>query len=155
MPKFSDTKILPYSSEQMFNLVIDVARYPEFLPWITGATVLSKTNDQMQAELQIGYKFFRERYTSEIIMERPNRIDIKAIEGPFSKLDNTWSFRQMDDNHIQVDFFIDFEFDSPILSSMMSGVFEDAAKQMIKSFEERAAVLYGDKSPKVKQRNWQ
>ena len=151
MTKFTDSKMLPYSAEQMFNLVTDVARYPEFLPWVTSASVHDKVEDHMLAELQIGYKFFRESYTSEITMERPGRVEVRAIKGPFSKLENIWTFTPMDDNYIRVDFFIDFEFDSPILSSMMSGVFEDAARQMIKAFEQRAAELYGSNNHELVQ----
>lgn len=154
MTKFTDSKMLPYSAEQMFNLVTDVTRYPEFLPWITSAVVHDKTEEQMQAELQIGYKFFRESYTSEITMERPSRVEVRAIKGPFSKLENIWSFTPMDDNYLQVDFFIDFEFDSPILSSMMSGVFEDAARKMVQAFEQRAAELYEGQRPEIQQRQW-
>lgn len=143
MPKFTDQKVLPYSPEQMFSLVADVERYPEFLPWLVDVKVTDSSPEELTAVSKIGYKYFRESYTSKVTMDRPTRIDVQATRGPFKKLDTTWTFTELDDQNITVDFFIDFEFDSPILSSLMTTVFEDAAHQMIAAFEVRAHELYG------------
>jgi coenzyme Q-binding protein COQ10 len=142
MPTHAEKKILPYRAEQIFDLVADVERYPEFLPWVISATVVNRKETSFLADLSVGYKFFRESYRSEVVLHSPHRIDVNYINGPFRYLNNHWVFNQIDEKHVEIDFFIDFEFHSSFFQGMMQTVFSEVVKRMIQAFEKRASEVY-------------
>lgn len=144
MPTHAEKRVLPYSQEQMFNLVADVERYPEFLPWCVACRIReNETPDAFVADLIIGFKFVRERFTSLVALDRPDRIDVVYKEGPFRHLTNHWTFSADARGHCVIDFYIDFEFRSRTLQSLIGRLFNEAVKRMVNGFERRAKVLYG------------
>lgn len=149
MPTHAEKRVLPYSPEQMFNLVADVERYPEFLPWCVACRIRQKDSpDAFVADLIIGFKFVRERFTSLVALDRPDRIDVVYKEGPFRHLTNHWSFSADDQGHCIIDFYIDFEFRSRTLQSLIGRLFNEAVQRMVNAFERRANTLYGVRSPR-------
>lgn len=143
MPRHQETKVLPYSPEQMFDLVADVKRYPEFLPWVTGARIREQTDTLVVADLLVGFKMIRERYTSRVTLERPDRIDVAYTEGPFRHLENHWKFAPHPDG-CEIEFFLDFEFKSRLLQKVIGALFNEAVRKMVSAFESRARKLYGE-----------
>ena len=143
MSKFVEKKILPYTPEQMFNLVSDVAAYPQFLPWCVGARVYSQDEDSFDADVIIGFKMFREKFTSRVTLEQNCRVDVDYIKGPIKRLYNHWYFTEAEGGACQIDFEVDFEFKTAILNDLIGGVFEKATRKMMSAFEHRAAKLYG------------
>ncbi|TNE65866.1 MAG: type II toxin-antitoxin system RatA family toxin [Alphaproteobacteria bacterium] len=143
MPRYAEKKILPYSADQVFALVADVARYPEFLPWCVGARVYNRRDGQFDADVVIGFKMFRERFTSRVTFTPGTRVDVDYIKGPMKRLYNHWQFIQQEDGSCLVDFEVDFDFKSTLLNQMIGGLFGEACKRMVHAFEVRAAALYG------------
>ncbi len=142
MPKHQETKVLPYTPEQMFDLVADVERYPEFLPWVRGARISQRQGDVFHADLLVGFKMIRERYTSRVALDRPNCIDVTYTYGPFRYLENRWRFAPHPDG-CHIEFFLDFEFKSRFLQRVIGALFNEAVRKMVSSFEDRARDLYG------------
>ena len=142
MPTHAEKKVLRYSPEQMFDLVADVRRYPEFLPWCVGARILSPTEGELVADLTIGFKMFRETFRSRVTLERPGHIHVTYENGPFRYLNNHWRFKPVPQG-TEVDFFVDFEFRSRILQMAIGVVFNEAVRLMVRAFERRAMALYG------------
>ncbi|PZU08553.1 type II toxin-antitoxin system RatA family toxin [Sphingomonas sp.] len=142
MPKHSETRALPYAPEEMFDLVADVARYGEFLPWVVGVRVKSNSETEMVADLLVGFKALREKFTSRVTKERPGRIHVDYLDGPLSHLTNDWAFRPDGKGGCLVDFAVDFAFRSRMFEALAGQVFDRALRRMIGAFEERAAVLY-------------
>lgn len=142
MPSHSEQKILPYSAEQHFDLVVDIEKYPEFLPWCRAARVLERKEGEIRAELVISFAHMTERYTSCVVMNRPHAIDVTMVKGPFEHLVNRWKFTAME-NGTQIDFFIDFKFKSKILEKLIGSMFSKATDKMIDAFDARAKQLYG------------
>lgn len=143
MPKHSEKRVLPYTTEQLFDLVADVERYPEFLPWCKGARVLERNEGGIIADLIIGYKFFTERFRSEVTLNRPKTIDVKYLSGPLSHLVNHWEFKAKGKSSCEISFHVDFDFQSSILVGVMEIFFEKALLKMVAAFENRAKELYG------------
>jgi coenzyme Q-binding protein COQ10 len=146
MPTHAERQILPYRPEQLFDLVADVAKYPRFLPWCVAARVRSRTDNQIVADLTIGYGPFRETFTSRVTLSHPDRIDVRYEKGPFRYLNNHWLFNP----HAQgteVDFFVDFEFHSRILQAAIGLVFNEAVRRMVAAFHKRAIAVYGPAQP--------
>jgi len=153
MPTHSENRVLPFSAQQMFDLVLDVTHYPEFLPWCVATRVKSKDagdNGQMVADMAVGFKMLQERYTSRITFESPGaygegggegHIHVTDVGGPFKRLETDWRFRPHADG-CEVDFEIDFAFSSKLLESVMCGVFTDAAHKMMQAFVTRAEAVY-------------
>lgn len=147
MPNHAETRTMPYSAEQMFDLVADVARYPEFLPWCAAARVRSVTpegeREVMAADLVISFKVFRERFGSTVTLWRAgNEIITDYLDGPFKHLHSTWKFRDTDTG-CEVDFSVDFEFRNAILQKVIGVVFNEAMTRIVRAFEARAHDLYG------------
>ena len=142
MPTHAERKHLPYSAEQMFDLVADVDRYPAFLPWCVGAKVRSRTETELVADLTIGFGPFRESFTSRVQLERPNKATVKYEDGPFRYLNNQWTFKP-DPSGCEVNFFVDFEFRSRLLQSAIGVVFNEAVRRMVNAFLKRARDVYG------------
>ncbi|MFQ3622724.1 MAG: type II toxin-antitoxin system RatA family toxin, partial [Acetobacteraceae bacterium] len=134
MPTHAQTKFVPYRPDQMFDLVADVGRYPEFLPWCAGARVRHRDEALLIADLMIGFKMFRERFTSHVTLQRPDRIHVRYLDGPFRYLNNHWRFVPEDGGTL-VDFYVDFEFRSRILQAAIGLVFNEAVRLMVASFE--------------------
>lgn len=144
MPKHAEVKHLPYGAEQMFDLVADVGRYPEFLPWCRGARIRRREGDLIVADLIIGFKGITERFTSRVQLDRDNLIiDVAYEDGPFRYLKNHWKFIE-EEGGCLVDFYVEFEFRSRMLQRMIGLVFTEAVRRMVNAFESRARDLYGD-----------
>lgn len=148
MPTHSETRVLPYSAAQMYDLVADVSRYPEFLPWCAAARIRSlvpagEGKRVMEADLVISFKVFRERFGSRVTLwDDERKIDTEYLDGPFRFLKSTWAFRDVEGG-CEVAFFVDFEFRNAILQSVIGVVFNDAMQRIVRAFERRAAALYG------------
>ncbi|APX66326.1 type II toxin-antitoxin system RatA family toxin [Sphingomonas sp. gentR] len=142
MPKHSETRHLPYTPEQMFDLVADVARYPEFLPWVSAMRVRSDTPTETVADMIVGFKGLRETFTSRVTKDRPGSIDVEYLDGPLKYLRNNWRFRP-EEQGCAVDFTVDFAFKNRVFEMLAGQVFGTALRRMIGAFEDRAAKLYG------------
>jgi coenzyme Q-binding protein COQ10 len=142
MPRHAETRHLPYSCEQMFDLVADVARYAEFLPWVTATRVRSYGDTEMVADMIVGFKGLRETFTSKVEKERPSRIHVDYLDGPLKYLRNDWTFRP-EGQGCAVDFSVDFGFKNRVFEMLAGQVFGAALRKMIGAFEERATALYG------------
>ncbi len=142
MPTYADRKLVGYQPVQLFDLVADVARYPEFLPWCVGAKVRTHTETELVADLTIGFGPFRENFTSRVTLERPHKIQVRYENGPFKYLNNQWVFIP-DPHGVQVDFWVDFEFRSRLLQKAIGVVFNEAVKRMVGAFLKRARDVYG------------
>ena len=146
MPTHAEKRLLKYSPEQMFDLVADVKRYPEFLPWCVGARVLSTNGEELVADLTIGFKLFRETFRSRVTLERPGHVHVRYLNGPFKYLNNHWRFTPTASG-TELDFFVDFEFRSGLLQAVIGTVFNEAVRMMVRAFERRAMQLYGRGEP--------
>ncbi len=142
MPTHAEHKVLPYSPEQMFDLVADVGKYPTFLPWCAGARVKSHTDAQLVADLTIGFGPFRESFTSRVELDRPRQVQVKYENGPFRYLNNQWTF-EPNPKGCNVKFYVDFEFKSRVLQAAIGVVFNNAVKLMVNAFLKRAREVYG------------
>ncbi len=142
MPTHAERQVVPFTSEQLFDLVADVGAYPQFLPWCVGARVRSHSDTQLVADLTIGFGPFRESFTSRVTLDRPHRVVVKYENGPFRYLNNQWDFRPRGAG-TEVAFFVDFEFRSRILQAAIGVVFNEAVKRMVKAFLKRARDVYG------------
>ena len=143
MPTHAERRLLPYSQEQLFDLVADVERYPEFLPWCLGVRIRERTPTSITADLLIGFKMVRERFTSRVQLDRAQRIDVSYTEGPFRYLNNHWEFIPRPGGGCVIDFYVDFEFRSRVLQKIIEVLFNEAVKRMVGAFESRARRLYG------------
>ncbi len=154
MPTYRQEHSLPYSTLQLFALVADVKRYPEFIPWVVAARVLEEHTaeggaETMLAELKIRFGAIATAYTSTVTLNRPKdgdspgMIDVRLVEGPFKYLSNRWEFEPVDTGGSLIRFEIDFAFQSRMFEKMVGGMFEKAVKKMIGAFEARAHQLYG------------
>ncbi len=148
MPKQGDTRNLPYSAAQMYDLVADVASYPEFLPWCAASRIRSRTDrgdhEVMEADLVISFKVFRERFGSRVTLwTNGRRIDTAYIDGPFKYLESSWHFRDRAEGGCAVEFQVDFEFKNRVLQSVIGVVFHEAMERIVRAFEARAEDLYG------------
>ncbi len=142
MPTHAEHRVVPYQPEQMFELVADVGKYPQFLPWCIGSKVRSRTPTEEVADLTIGFGPFRESFTSRVILERPHMVRVRYENGPFRYLNNQWKFTP-DPKGCRVDFFVDFEFRSRLLQAAIGAVFNQAVGRMVAAFLKRARDVYG------------
>lgn len=143
MPTHAEHRVLPYTPDQMYALVADIERYPEFLPWCLGARVRERTATTITADLLIGFKMVRERFTSRVVLDRPRRIDVSYARGPFRHLNNHWNFIAAPGGECMIDFYVDFEFHSRVLQKLIEVLFNEAVKRLVGAFEARARELYG------------
>ncbi|WP_044564436.1 type II toxin-antitoxin system RatA family toxin [Azospirillum sp. B4] len=143
MPTHAEKRVLPYTPEQLFQLVADVEKYPEFLPWAVAARIRRREGDTFWADLVIGFKMVRERFTSKVTLSEPGRrIDVAYTDGPFHYLNNHWIFEPHADGCL-LDFYVDFEFRNVILQKIIGALFGEAVRRMVAAFEGRAHQLYG------------
>jgi coenzyme Q-binding protein COQ10 len=146
---YQETRIVPYPAEVMYRVVADVERYPEFLPWVLGLRVKSRTDTIVIAEMMVGYKAFREKYTSRVTLDPAAlTVDVAQESGPFRKLENHWRFTPvngapLEPEKCEVQFAIDFEFRNRLLGAVAGASFEKALIRMTTAFEARAAALSG------------
>lgn len=151
MPRHSETKQLPYRAERMYDLVADVGRYPEFLPWTAAARIRSRTpvdgGEVMEADLVISFKVFREKFGSRVTLlpvpDGQSQILTEYIDGPFRHLKSVWRFADLPEGGCEVSFDVDFEFRNAILAGIIGLVFNEAMSRVVRAFEDRARALYG------------
>lgn len=147
MPSFRNERRVRHRSDQMFDLVADVERYPEFVPLCTGLRVRSRRagtqgRETLLAEMSVGYKMIRETFTSRVLLDKNRlRVVVEYIDGPFSYMENIWTFRD-EPGGSRVAFFIDYEFRSRTLGAVMGSMFDAAFRKFAQAFEERANDLY-------------
>lgn len=146
MPRHSETRHLPYTPEQLFDLVADVERYNEFLPWVVAVRIRSASDREIIADLVVGFSAFKERFTSRVILDKPHRIHVDYIEGPLKYLHNEWRFDPAPDGGTNLFFSVDFAFRSRIFQALAGEMFDRALRRMTDAFERRAAASYGIKS---------
>ncbi len=143
MHEYNSKTILPFTSAQLFEIVIDVESYPDFLPWCLSSKVIHRTDKyNFNAELSVGYKAIDEKYTSMIKSKFSSEINSVAISGPFKILDSTWKFNNLKDSNCEVSFMIEYEFKSFFLDKLMGSLFKKATIKMLDAFESRARTLY-------------
>ncbi|MGB0661780.1 MAG: type II toxin-antitoxin system RatA family toxin [Mangrovicoccus sp.] len=150
MPTHAEKRTLPYTAQQMYDLVADVKSYPQFLPWCAAARIRSTRpkgeTEVMEADLVISFKVFREKFGSRVTLwpkgEEPI-IDTEYIDGPFKYMKSRWQFSDMEQGGCQIDFFVDFEFKNRVLQGVIGVVFNEAMQRIVKAFEDRAHAIYG------------
>ncbi len=143
MPRHSETRHLPYTPEQLFDLVADVSRYDEFLPWVVAVRIRSSSETETIADLVVGFSAFKERFTSRVVKHRPDRICVDYIEGPLKYLHNEWEFEPAEGGGTNLHFSVDFAFKSRLFEALAGQMFDRALRRMTGAFERRAAALYG------------
>ena len=149
MPSFQTVHKVAHSSDDMFSLVADVEKYPEFVPLceklqVRGRRALEDGRTVLVADMTVAYKLFRETFTSRVTLEPANgRILVEYLDGPFRHLENTWTFRSLSEDESEIGFFISYEFKSRALSALMSAMFDRAFRKFSDAFEERADIVYG------------
>ena len=148
MQTHAEKRVLPYTPQQLFDLVADIEKYPEFLPWCIAARVHQRDGNLLDSEMVIGFKMFRERFRTRVTLD-PNgrRIDVAFAEGPFKFLTNHWIF-EAHPRGCLIDFYVEFEFRSRLLQKVIEALFHEAVRRMVRAFEARARVLYGS-PPKI------
>jgi coenzyme Q-binding protein COQ10 len=147
MPRHTETRSLPYTPDQLFDLVADVGRYQEFLPWVAATRIRSDSETEMLADLVVGFRALKETFTSRVHKRRPHEIEIDYVEGPLKYLHNSWKFRPDGKGGTDVDFCVDFAFRNRIFQALAGQMFDAALRRMIGAFETRAHALYGGALP--------
>ena len=154
MPRFSSKRRVPHSAEQMFDLVADVERYPEFVPLCHSLSVRQRTRrpdgtEVVVADMTVSFKLVRESFTSQVTLDRPNlKILVEYLRGPFKNLENRWTFEPKGEDACEVGFYLAYEFRSRMLATLMGAMFDTAFARFSSAFEKRADVIYG-KRPAV------
>jgi len=142
MTTHAEQRLVRHAPEQLFDLVADVRRYPEFLPWCLAARIRERSDTILVADLIIGFQMFKEQFTSHVTMDRDQlKIEVKYAEGPFKYLTNSWKFIDHPDG-CMIDFYVDFEFRSRLLQTVIESLFTEAVRRMVRAFEARADQLY-------------
>jgi coenzyme Q-binding protein COQ10 len=142
MPSIREVRQLPYTPEQMFDLVADVGSYKQFLPWVIATRVRSDSETEMVADMVVGFKSLRESFTSRVTKDRPHEIRVHYVDGPLSDLDNIWQFRPYGLESCELDFYVDFTFRNSMFERIAGQYFDRAFRKMVEAFEKRAAQLY-------------
>jgi coenzyme Q-binding protein COQ10 len=149
MPQFSTRRRVRHAAAEMFDLVADVERYPEFVPLCRALKVKTRAKKEegvevLVADMTVAYKLVRETFTSRVTLDKPKlQILVEYLSGPFSHLQNRWSFRAVDERSCDVEFFIEYEFRSRVLAALMGTVFDAAFRRFAEAFEKRADIIYG------------
>ncbi|HHX89612.1 MAG TPA: type II toxin-antitoxin system RatA family toxin [Paracoccus sp.] len=152
MPRHTENRTLPYTARQIYDLVADVARYPEFLPWTAAARIRSRQPlagrsegaEVMEADLVISFKVFRERFGSRVtLLPAEGRIETEYLDGPFRYLQSYWEVEDRPGGGCEVRFLVDFEFRNAMLQKIIGVVFDEAMRRIVGAFERRAEELYG------------
>lgn len=143
MPGIRERRTVPYSAEQMFDLVADVARYREFLPWVVATRVRSDSDTEMVADMVVGFKNLRESFTSRVLKRRPAELEVIYVDGPLRDLDNLWRFTNLPGGGCEIEFAVDFTFRNRVFEALAGQYFDRAFRKMVAAFETRADALYG------------
>ena len=149
MPQFSNKRRVRHSAEKMFDLVADVERYPDFVPMCQALKVRQRTpkpdgTEVIVADMTVSFQVVRETFTSRVTLDKPNlKILVEYLQGPFSKLENRWTFEAKFDDACDVGFFIAYEFKSRMLAVLMGAMFDAAFQRFAAAFEKRADAVYG------------
>ncbi|MBT6415940.1 type II toxin-antitoxin system RatA family toxin [Candidatus Puniceispirillum sp.] len=145
MTVHAEKRVVPHTPEQLYALVLDVQKYPQFLPWCLAARVKSQNESELTADLIIGFNMFRETFTSFVEFDSNKfEINVRYAEGPFKHLTNNWRFLLHEDG-CEIDFYVEFEFNSRLLQSVIETLFTEAVRRMVRAFETRADELYNKK----------
>ena len=147
MPTHAEKKVLPYTAAQLYGLVADVERYPEFLPWCRAVRVRKREGNVLTADMQVGFRMVRETFTSRVALTPHAGVDVAYLDGPFRYLNNHWRFADQPGGGCLVDFFVDFEFRSHLLQTLIGTLFNEAVRRLVAAFEARARHLYGPAAP--------
>ena len=140
--RYEESRVINHTPVNLFNLVSDVNKYPEFLPWCKGARVKNIRDNVFEADLIIGFKIYKEIYSSRIYLDNiNNKIRVEYKDGPFEYLENSWVFKK-NNSGCKVEFMVDFKFKSIFLQTIMETLFSEAVRRMVKAFESRANQLY-------------
>jgi coenzyme Q-binding protein COQ10 len=143
MPEHRESRVLPYTQAQMFDLVADVEHYPQFLPWCVACRITSRPSPtEFTADLAVGFKMVREQFSSRVTLTPSSHIVVQYLKGPFQYLRNEWTFTPEGEG-VRIDFFLNFEFRSRLLQALIGTLFEEAVRRMVAAFEARARQLYG------------
>ncbi|MET0361871.1 MAG: type II toxin-antitoxin system RatA family toxin [Sphingobium sp.] len=143
MLRHSETRHLAYSPDQMFDLVSDVASYPQFLPWVTAVRVRLQSETELVADLIVGFKGIKESFTSKVAKSRPGHVRVDYLDGPLKYLRNVWEFRPDGHGGVLIDFDVEFAFKSRLFEMLAGQMFDKAIRKMVGAFEARAVALYG------------
>jgi coenzyme Q-binding protein COQ10 len=143
MPVHNERRHLPYTPQQVFDLVADVERYPEFLPWIAATRIMRRDGNTLWVEMVVGASLLRRNFTAEALLERPTRITICSRDALFEHYQQTWLLAPTEDGGTIVEFRTDFELRSRLLQAVMAGFLDDAATTMVSAFKHRARQMYG------------
>lgn len=149
MPQFSTKRRVRHSAADMFDLVADVEKYPDFVPLCDGMKVRSQTDKDdgvtvMVAEMTVAYKMIRQTFTSRATLDKSNlKILVEYLDGPFSRMQNRWAFSASGEGESEIEFFIDYEFKSRTFGMLMGAVFDTVYRRMAAAFEKRADEVYG------------
>ncbi len=146
MPGIRETRELPFSSEQMFDLVADVGSYEEFLPWVIATRVRSDSETEMVADMVVGFKAIRERFTSRVEKDRPEFLKVNYVDGPLRDLENEWRFEPVGEDACRIHFCVQFTFKNRVFEAIAGQYFDRAFRKMVEAFEKRAHALYGSNS---------
>jgi coenzyme Q-binding protein COQ10 len=141
LPEHREIRFLPFSREQLFDLVADVGAYAEFLPWVVATRIKSKSATELVADMIVGFSMFREKFTSRVVLERPEHIHIDYLSGPLKFLYNDWRFEAADGG-TNIDFHVDFAFRQSMMNTLAHNMFDEAFRRMVSAFERRAYELY-------------
>ena len=153
MPRFTNKRLVKHTAEQMFDLVADVERYPEFVPMCQSLRLRQRTagpdgTETIVADMTVSFKLIRETFTSRVTLDRPNlRIQVEYLRGPFSSMENRWTFEPRSETSCEVGFFISYEFRSRMLAMLMGAMFDAAFQRFAGAFEKRADVIYRHPAP--------
>ncbi|ALJ12995.1 type II toxin-antitoxin system RatA family toxin [Sphingopyxis macrogoltabida] len=143
MPRHHESRVLPYSAEQMFAMVSDIAHYPDFLPWVIALRIRSESEEEAVADMIVGFKGLRESFSCRVHKQRPSDVSVSYIDGPMRHLSNEWHFEPTEEGCCRVDFMVDFSFRSRVFETLAGQMFDKALRKMIAAFEARADELYG------------
>lgn len=143
MPSVNQSVLLPYSQQQMFALVADVERYPAFLPWCAGGTVLPQPDGTVMATVTIDFKGIRQSFTTINRNSAPESISMSLASGPFRRLEGQWTFTRLREDACRAEFSLQYEFAGGLLGLALSRVFDHIARSFVDAFVRRADALYG------------
>ena len=142
MLSHQEQRRVAWSPEQMFDLVADIAAYPQFMPWCQAVRIRERHDQMVLADLIVGFNVMREKFTSRVLLERPNRIHVHYLDGPLRSLHNQWLFSPTEQGGCLIDFQVDFEFQSRMMQKLATIFFAEVVSRMVNSFEQRARILY-------------
>ncbi|OYZ16855.1 MAG: ubiquinone-binding protein [Sphingomonadales bacterium 28-64-96] len=145
MPKHREVRRLAWSATEMFDLVADIGRYPEFLPWVQGMRVGPERDGIVVADMIVGFRMIREKFTSRVTLDRPRTVHVEYLDGPMKHLFNDWTFRDAPGGGCEIDFAVDFEFRNRAFEALAGMFFTQAFEKMVGAFVARAEALYGSR----------